>query len=226
MFRVYDIYIYNCEGTNDRKRMYGVDITNYYGHILESPIGVMMKEVRIDELFEYYGKGKVNSLAKHNDGPYPCISCSAFNNGIAKYINAYDYDTDELGFPLMTVPGDGDIYKCFVQVGKFSAQTSVHILKLKDERLNKCIGLLSYIMSLRFGDGTYEYHKGKLNKERLMNETIELPVVVRGLSESEIKQLIDGMVSTDELTNNGTNDKYTYEINENLLNNYIYTCLM
>ena len=31
------IYIYNCEGTNDRKRMYGVNITNYYGHIFESP---------------------------------------------------------------------------------------------------------------------------------------------------------------------------------------------
>ena len=68
-----------------------------------------------------------------------------------------------------------------------------------------------------------------------MNETIELPVVVRGVSESEMKQLIDGMVTIDELTNddtkclncvNRTNDKYTYEINENLLNNYIYTCLM
>ena len=81
-------------------------------------------------------------------------------------------------------------------------------------------------MSLRFGDGTYEYHKGKLNKERLMNETIELPVVVRGLSEEQINNLINGLTTIDEITDSGKSDKYTYEINENLLNNYIYTCLM
>lgn len=221
-------YIYYCaiEGDSSSKNMYPVSFTPYYHIYFESPIGVMMKEVRIDELFEYYSKGKIKSLANCSDGQYPCISCSAVNNGIAKYINTHDYDTEKLGFPLLTVPGNGDIYKCFVQTGKFSAQTSVHLLKLKDERLNKYIGTLSFIMSLRFGDGTYEYHKGILNKERLMNETIELPVVVRGLSESEMKDLVDGLISIDELTNNGTSDKYTYEINENLLNNYIYTRLM
>ena len=206
--------------------MYGVNITNYHGHIFESPINVIMKEVRIDELFEYYSKGKINSLANCLEGQYPCISCSAANNGIAKYINTYDYDTEELGFPLLTVPGDGDIYKCFVQTGKFSAQTSVHTLKLKNKQLYACIGTLSFIMSLRFGDGTYEYHKGKLNKERLINETIELPVVVRGLSEEQINNLINGLTTIDEITDDGKSDKYTYEINENLLNNYIYTCLM
>ena len=188
--------------------------------IVELPTGMMMKEVRIDELFEYYEKGKVSSLSKCENGPYPCISCTKSNNGIAKYINTYDYDTDELGFPLLTVPGDGDIYRCFVQTGKFSATTDVHILKLKDERLNKCNVLLSFIMSLRFGDGTYEYHKRKLNKERLMNETIMLPVVVRGLSEDD---LIDHSIY--ELTNDGTNKKYEYEINVNLLNTFFRDCL-
>ena len=101
----------------------------------------------------------------------------------------------------MSVPGDGDIYQCFVQTGKFSAQTSVHLLALKDnyKYLNNSIGLIAFIMSMRLGDGTYEYHKGKLNKERLANETIMLPVVIN-------------------------NDKYT--INENLLNNYVYSVMI
>lgn len=223
MFLVYDTYIYSCEGTNDRKRMYGVNITNYYGHILESPIGVMMKEVRIDELFEYAGTGKVSSIDACNKGKYPCISGTITNNGIAKYIDTYDYD----GIYL-TCPSVSDVFKCYVQNGKFSARSSVNILKLKSEYqyLESSIGILAFIITLHISTGGYSYHGKNLLKDRLMNETIELPVVVRGLSESEIKQLIDGMVSTDELTNGGTNDKYTYEINENLLNNYIYTCLM
>ena len=212
------IYLYNV--IPDYTKEHHILMTYVHNGIVELPTGIMMKEVRIDELFEYYEKGKVSSLSKHENGPYPCISCTKSNNGIAKYIDKYDYDTDELGFPLITVPGDGDIHKCFVQVGKFSAQTSVHVLKLKDEQLNKCIGLLSFIMSLRFGDGTYEYHKRKLNKERLMNETIMLPVVVRGLSEDD---LIDHSIY--ELTNDGKSDKYKYEVNMNLLNTFFRDCL-
>ena len=59
-----------------------------------------------------------------------------------------------------------------------------------------------------------------------MNETIELPVVVRGVSEEQINNLIKGLTTIDEITDDCKSDKYTYEINENLLNNYIYTCLM
>ena len=148
-----------------------MEATNQYdGTIIEK----QLRTVKVSELFEYFGKGKINSMKNENEGIYPCISTSAFNNGCSKYIDHYDYDTDELGFTLISVPGDGDIYRCFVQHGKFSAQTSVHLLKLKPEYkyLEECLGVLAFTMSLHFGDGTYEYHKGKLNKQRLMNEEI------------------------------------------------------
>ena len=135
------------------------------------------RDVNIMDVFEYFGKGKINSLSNSNDGPYPCISCSAYNNGASKCIDIYDYDTEELGHLLITVPGDGDIYKCFVQKGKFSAQTSVHILKPKDIKqfTEDDLVKIAFLMSERFGRGAYNYHLAKLNKERLQKETVSLP---------------------------------------------------
>lgn len=196
-----NIYIYRSEGSNSKDRMYPITATNYYGYTFETPLNVSIKEIKISELFDYFGKGKVKSLAKCDDGVYPCISCSAVNNGTAKYISTYDYDTEKLGYPIVSVPGNGDLYQCFIQIGKFSATPMVHLLKLKDKYnyLNKSIGLLAFLMSNRFGDGTYEYHKGILNTERLFEETIILPVI--------------------------TNDN-EFTINENLLNNWVYSIMI
>ena len=187
-----------------------------------NPSAVGMKEFTINELFNYYSKGKVNSLGKSSDGHYPCISCSAQNNGTAKYISMYDFDTNVIKTPLMTVPGDGDIYKCFVQSGKFSAQTSVHVLQPKYIEMYKCLTMIAYIMSLKFGDGTYEYHKGKLNKDRLMNESISLPVVVHNLSSAQEQQLANHSSTIEQLTNHFTDTSFTYELNENLMNWFCY----
>ena len=213
--------------------MYGVNITNYYGHIFESPINVIMKEVRIDELFELV-KVKGHDTKDLKDGPYPLIMSTSVQNGIGRYVDKYSLDGD-----YITIPSTGSVGYCFVQRGKFAMLNSnAHpptVIKLKSSHqyLNSCLGCFAFIMTQKFTK-LYSYST-KLNNSRLMNETIELPVVVRGVSESEMKQLIDGMITIDELTNddtkclncvNGTNDKYTYEINENLLNNYIYTCLM
>ena len=186
----------------------------------------MMKEVGISELFEYYDSGKNNSLAESKEGPYPCVSCSAYNNGISKYIDTYDYDTDKLGFSLLTVPGTADVFYCFAQSGKFSARTGVHLLKLKNKSLDGMLGLIGYLMSQEFSNGKYSYHSGAITKERLMNETITLPVIVRGISDKLLKMLANGETTLNELTNNGKNKDYTYEINENLLNNFVYTMMM
>jgi len=193
------------------------DVNKFY-----NPSIIGLKKFLISELFNYYSKGKINSLAKSPAGIYPCISCSAQNNGIAKYISTYDFDTDIIGTSLITVPGDGDIYKCFVQLGKFSAQTSVHVLQPKHKEMYKSAVMISYIMSLKFGDGTYEYHKGKLNKDRLLKEVISLPVVVKGLTQKQEQQINNKEITINELTDNFTSDKFKYELNPNLINWFCY----
>ena len=204
--------------------MYGVDITNYYGHIFESPIPVMMREVRIDELFELV-KVKGYDTKDLKDGPYPLIMSTSVQNGIGRYVDKYSLDGD-----YITVPSTGSVGYCFVQRGKFAMLNSnAHpptVIKLKSsyQYLNSCLGCFAFIMTQKFTK-FYSYST-KLNNSRLMNETIELPVVVRGLSEEQINNLINGLTTIDEITDDGKSDKYTYEINENLLNNYIYTCLM
>ena len=131
---------------------------------------------------------------------------------------------------FITVPSTGSVGYCFTQYGKFCIlNSSAHppsIIKLNDnyKYLTSCLDCLAYLMTQKFTK-IYSYST-KLNNSRLMNETIELPVIVRGVNESEMKDLMNGMVSINELTNEGTSDKYTYEINENLMNNYVYTCLM
>ena len=183
-----------------------------------------MKEYKISDLFEYFDKGKISSLNKVNAGIYPCISCSGINSGITKYIDKYDYDTEQLGFPLVSVPGTGDIYYCFVHIGKFSVTNLTHLLKLKQANLNSILGVFAFLLTETF---IKRYNYGNiLNKERLMNETIDLPVVVRGLTKNEMNDITNGLVSIDELTNNAKNSKYEYELNGNLLNHYVYTNLM
>ena len=205
--------------------MYGVNITNYHGHIFESPINVIMREVRIDELFELVNF-KEYDIKDLNKGPYPLISCTNSNNGIIGYYDKYSLDGTII--PYITVAGNcGGI--CFVQQSKFGmlnnhGMNKVIKLKSSHQHLNSCLGCFAFIMTQKFTK-LYSYST-KLNNSRLMNETIELPVVVRGLSEEQINDLINGLTTIDEITDSGKSDKYTYEINENLLNNYIYTCLM
>ena len=215
------IYIYNCQGTNERKRMYPINIINYYGHIFEGPIGVMMKEVGIDELFEVAGRG-VTENANLPDGPYPLLSCSSQNNGIIHYVNRYDYDGD-----FISVPFTGSVGYCFAQKGKLTlSHGQVVLLKLKEnmQYLTDVLGVFAFLMTQQF---TKKYgYSSKLTNTRLMNESIRLPVVVRGLSETQLKDLVDGMTTIEELTDNGNSDKFEYEINVNLLNNYVMTTLM
>ena len=197
-------------------------ITNYYGHIFESPINVIMKEVRINELFEFCKNTKVVDRNASKPGPYQYVSIMGTNNGICGTIDHYQFD----GI-YVTIAIDGNSAgTCFVQKGKFTTTQNVKVIKLKQsyQYLTSCLGFLTFIMTQKFTN-IYSW-TNKANDSRLMNETIELPVVVRGLSEEQINNLINGLTTIDEITDSGKNDKYTYEINENLLNNYIYTCLM
>ena len=184
-----------------------------------------MKEVRIGKLFEdvICTRFDTNEL---EDGPYPIISSSSRNNGVMGYCNKYSIDASNE--PHITVAGTTGGY-CFVQNNKFSMlnhHTGDLVIKLKKEysHLENYLGMLSYLMTEKFTK-IYSY-SFVLNKERLMKETISLPVIVRGIDEDTMKKLSNGMITLDEITNSGKNKDYTYEINENLLNNFVYTMMM
>lgn len=181
----------------------------------------MMKEFKISDLFNHCGTGKISSIDKCNNGIYPCISGTINNNGITKYIDTYDYDG-----VYITIPAVSDIFKCYVQHGKFAARSSVNVLNLKPEYkyLEPSLGLIAFIITLHIETAGYSYHGCNLTRERLVNEVIELPVVVRGLTEQDYNNIINGLTSTSELVSKPNN--YTYELNGNLLNNFVYTCLM
>ena len=125
------------------------------------------RDVRIDELFELMpriGRHSYNSLPT---GQYPFIANSAHNNGIVCYVDYNDFDGT-----YITVTSNGSAGKCFVQRGKFAVQDEIHVLKLKPEYqfLEECLSSLAFAMTMEFRM-KYSYNN-KLNKERLMNETI------------------------------------------------------
>ena len=64
----------------------------------------------------------------------------------------------------------------------------------------------------------YSYSSKLLSNERLLNESITLPVVVRGLTPEQEQQISNKEITLDELTNNFTSDQFEYELNENLMN--------
>lgn len=246
------IYIYSCDDkVNGEKEMYEVDRVNVgvndemNGNLMnsrskmkmngdlndsptdnpnishytfESPMNVMMKEVRIDELFELC-KNKGVILNGVNPGPYQLVSAIASNNGIYGTVDHYQFDGT-----YVTIAGTGEgAGSCFVQHGKFTVTNNVKVLKLckEYEHLEGCLGSLAFIMTQKFIKIYGWTHV--VNDKRLMNETIELPVVVKGLSEKGMNNVRDGVVTIDELVGN---EKYEYEINGNLLNNHVYENMM
>ena len=185
----------------------------------------MMKEVGISELFETV-QFKEYNITDLENGPYPLISATGQNNGVIGYYNKYSIDA--CNEPHITVAGvcGGS---CFVQTCKFGMLNNGHMNKVlrltkQYKHLEGYLGLLAYLMTEKFTK-IYSYST-KLNKERLMKETITLPVIVRCIDEDTMKKLHNGMVTLDEVTNNGKNKDYQYEINENLLTNFVYTTMM
>ena len=140
---------------------------------------------KITDLFEYISKGK-HQINKTNNGIYPLISATIFNNGIVKYIDSYSFEENLI--TVSTVDGTS-----FVQNGKFSATSSVHILKPIHKDIDYLI--VTKLMTKKFNK---IYHWGyTLSIERLMTEEINYIDVkynindfikyINNLSEKEIQ---------------------------------------
>lgn len=68
---------------------------------------------------------------------YPLIGARKINNGIVKYIDKYDIDTNGEIYLTICKQGDGGAGYCFIHNGKFSLCSSVNLLRLKEEYKNK-----------------------------------------------------------------------------------------
>ena len=182
-----------------------------------NPLMTGLKKFLISELFKKAGKGKNHSYKELPTGTIPIIGNSSSNNGIVKFVNYHDFDGD-----YITVSSDGSVGYCFAQHGNFAVVDVVNVLQLRYEYKNieSCLTLLAYIMTLYFTK-SHNYND-KLYNTRLMKETITLPVVVRGLTPEQEKQINDKLVSISELTDNFTSNKFTYELNPNLINWFCY----
>lgn len=172
--------------TTDRRVLGTIEDVNEY---------VEMKDVPIADIFELI-KVKGFKKSELSNGDVPLIMSSGVNNGYAEYVDKYVYDK-----PCISFASTGSVGNCFAHRNKICLlESSAHppsLLKLKPDcqYLETALGLLAFIMTFKF---TKDYsYSSLLNNQRMMNETIPLPVI-----------------------------KSTGKINMNLLNNYVYTMLM
>jgi type I restriction enzyme M protein len=107
------------------------------------------------------------------DGEYPLISSSGFNNGIAKYVSKYTFSGGQL-----TIAKNGNVGSCFYHPYKFTTTTDVFVLTCKTdiitpielEKTSQYItNNIKHCLSSRY---SWSY---KLNAERLSDEHITLP---------------------------------------------------
>ena len=129
-------------------------------------------EIKVGDYFNIIkiGKDKIFQIKKSRVGIYPLISSSAFDNGIAKFINAYSIDISE----CITVARNGTAGSCFCQNGKFAITTDVIILKLKEDKMLD-LKLFS-VLATYFLTKKYSW-SNKLPIDKLLEEIIYYPIV-------------------------------------------------
>ena len=113
---------------------------------------------------------KVFKINEMDNGDYPLISSSMFNNGITKYINDYNYDCQNNN--IISIARNGSVGYCFVQTGKIGITTDIILLKIIDETIDKYILsiLLTYYLTSRYNYGN------KLTIDKLLNTIIDYPI--------------------------------------------------
>ena len=99
------------------------------------------EQVKFKPLLSSYEPKDVNNCC------YPLIGAKKIDNGVVKHIDVYSIDSGENDYISLCKQGNGGAGCCFIQRGKFSACSSVYILKLKDEYKN-VVNLKDNIKSL------------------------------------------------------------------------------
>lgn len=133
----------------------------------------------IGELFEVVKRGKMKlSVDSSTCGKYPIVSSSMYNQGITGYSNSYDYN----GL-YVSISNTGSTGYCFVQNGKFSATSSVTIVKPIIQCSIKALERICYILTRKL-NLNYSWNVS-LTIGRLNIETVLLPEDLNILSFDE-----------------------------------------
>ena len=110
---------------------------------------------------------KINETTK---GKYPLISSSMYNNGIAKYINDFNYDCKDNN--IISVARNGSVGYSFVQKGKIGITTDVILIKIIDKNID--LNILSILLT-HYLTSHYNYGN-KLTIDKLFNTIIDYPI--------------------------------------------------
>lgn len=138
---------------------------NYNLSISSKPLNISdWKEFKIGDIFEHK-LGDISKISIEN-GDFPLISCSQFNNGIVGTTKNWKFEN------CISVATNGCCGKCFYHNYKFGA--SIDTMMLFNENLNQwnSIFILTILEKILMSKYTYG-NKNKGNKT--LNEIIKLP---------------------------------------------------
>lgn len=138
---------------------------NYSLSISSKPLNISdWKEFKIGDIFEHK-LGDISKISIEN-GDFPLISCSQFNNGIVGTTKNWKFEN------CISVATNGCCGKCFYHNYKFGA--SIDTMMLFNENLNQwnSIFILTILEKILMSKYTYG-NKNKGNKT--LNEIIKLP---------------------------------------------------
>ena len=98
---------------------------------------------------------------------YPLIGARKVNNGVVKFIDVYNIDTNGEDYLTLCKQGDGGSGYCFVHNGKFSLCSTMYLLRLKEEYKNKIdLKVNAELLTLQITNMGFGFTKG-INQERL-----------------------------------------------------------
>lgn len=150
-------FIFN-EMMNKLNEIDNMNITNY-------------KSIKIKNIAEKVKTLKpVFKINETNEGKYPLISSSMYNNGIAKYINDFNYDCKDNN--IISVARNGSVGYSFVQKGKIGITTDVILIKIIDKNID--LNILSILLT-HYLTSNYNYGN-KLTIDKLFNTIIDYPI--------------------------------------------------
>ncbi len=124
---------------------------------------------KITDLFDIIIPKKTKKIYNTNNGNFPLISSSKFNNGIVKLIDTFDYDYEK---NILTLATNGSIGSCFIHIGKISVSSDIYILEPKQEM---ALEQLEYFTKFIFELSNKYSYNNKLKIDKLKKEIIFIP---------------------------------------------------
>ncbi|WP_197272013.1 restriction endonuclease subunit S, partial [Helicobacter heilmannii] len=134
--------------------------------------GVTWREFSFSEVF-LYERGRRYKKEDHTKGQIAYISSSALNNGVDGFVSPPPYM--KIYQNKITLANSGSVGSCFYHPYPFVASDHCMVVWLKEKELNRhlalfCTTILRHSVQHKYGFNC------EINKERLLEERLKLPV--------------------------------------------------